>query len=162
MKLVDKHFPHHHKFNKIFNRNTIKVSYSCMDNMESMIHKHNAKILNPLPENTGNMCSCREKYSCPLNGNCLKRKKSCIKQQCHQKALPKFTLALQQQISKPDTIITQIHSDIAINLTVRNFLNIFGSLKTILNNIVFLGLSLQMLHRTLVVVDDVTCVSQRK
>ena len=73
MKLVDKHFPRHHKFSKIFNRNTIKVSYSCMDNMESMIRKHNAKILNPTPEDTGNMCSCRKKDCCPLNGKCLKK-----------------------------------------------------------------------------------------
>ena len=29
LKLLDKHFPKNHKFHKIFNRNTVKVSYSC-------------------------------------------------------------------------------------------------------------------------------------
>ena len=34
LKLVDKHFPHTHRLHKIFNRNTIKVSYSCMSNVQ--------------------------------------------------------------------------------------------------------------------------------
>ena len=32
LALVDKHFPKNHKLRKIFNQNTIKVSYSCMNN----------------------------------------------------------------------------------------------------------------------------------
>ena len=32
LTLVDKHFPKDHKLRKIFNRNTIKISYSCMNN----------------------------------------------------------------------------------------------------------------------------------
>jgi len=73
MKLVDKHFPSHHRFRKIFNRNNIKVSYSCMDSMASVIHRHNAKILSPEPENDGKMCSCpkKNKDSCILDGKCL-------------------------------------------------------------------------------------------
>jgi len=34
LKLVDKHFRNNSKLNKIFNRNTLKVSYSCMNNMD--------------------------------------------------------------------------------------------------------------------------------
>ena len=30
MKLIVKHFPKHHKYHKIFNKNTIKLSYSCI------------------------------------------------------------------------------------------------------------------------------------
>ena len=33
LKLVDKHFPKKSKLNRIFNRNTLKVSYSCMKNV---------------------------------------------------------------------------------------------------------------------------------
>ena len=33
LQLVTKHFPRSHKLHKIFNRNTVKVSYSCMNNM---------------------------------------------------------------------------------------------------------------------------------
>ncbi len=35
--LIDKHFPPNHKLHKIFNRNTVKVSYSCMNNVKSII-----------------------------------------------------------------------------------------------------------------------------
>ena len=45
MRLVDKHFPCHHKYYKLFNRNNIKLSYSCMPNMSNIIRKHNSKIM---------------------------------------------------------------------------------------------------------------------
>ena len=41
LKLLDKHFPRHHKLHKIFNRNTVKVSYSCTKNIKSIINYHN-------------------------------------------------------------------------------------------------------------------------
>ena len=37
LKLVDKHFPRTHRLHKIFNCNTIKVSYSCMSNVQQLI-----------------------------------------------------------------------------------------------------------------------------
>ena len=37
LRLIDKHFPRSHKLNKIFNRNTVKVSYSCTENMANII-----------------------------------------------------------------------------------------------------------------------------
>ena len=37
MRLIDKHFPGHHKFHKLFNRNSVKLSYSCMPNMKNVI-----------------------------------------------------------------------------------------------------------------------------
>ena len=45
LKLVRKHFPRSHKFNKIFNLNTIKISYSLMPNLKNLIKEHNSKIL---------------------------------------------------------------------------------------------------------------------
>ena len=39
LKLVDKHFPCTHQLHKIFNRNTIKISYSCMSNVQQLIKK---------------------------------------------------------------------------------------------------------------------------
>lgn len=35
MRLVDKHFPCHHKYYKLFGRNNIKISYSCMPSMNN-------------------------------------------------------------------------------------------------------------------------------
>ena len=39
LKLIDKHFPCSNRLHKIFNRNTIKVSYSCTDNTEQHVKK---------------------------------------------------------------------------------------------------------------------------
>ena len=39
--LINKHFPPTHKYRKIFNKNTIKISYSCMPNIKSKISTHN-------------------------------------------------------------------------------------------------------------------------
>ena len=44
--LVEKHFPKENKHRKIFNRNTIKISYSCMNNTKQIIDNHNKRILN--------------------------------------------------------------------------------------------------------------------
>ena len=57
LSLVDKHFHKDHKLRKIFNRNTIKISYSCMSNTKRIIDNHNKRILNhlnslPTPEKT--------------------------------------------------------------------------------------------------------------
>ena len=46
-KLVKKHFPRNNSFHKIFNKNTIKISYSCMRNIGSIIALHNKSILRP-------------------------------------------------------------------------------------------------------------------
>ena len=43
LQLVTKHFPRSNKLHKIFNRNTVKVSYSCMNNMSNIIKGHNKK-----------------------------------------------------------------------------------------------------------------------
>ena len=40
--LVKKHFPPKHKYRSLFNKNAIKLSYSCMENVEQIIKKHNA------------------------------------------------------------------------------------------------------------------------
>ena len=71
LDLVDKHFPHHHRYHKLFNRNNIKTSYSCMGNMATIISRHNAKILNPAPAEDPCTCNCRKPDTCPLSGKCL-------------------------------------------------------------------------------------------
>ena len=61
-----------HQLHTILNRNTVKISYSCMPNMKNIINNHNNMIIKnnrtnpPTPE-----CNCRIQYSCPLNGKCL-------------------------------------------------------------------------------------------
>ena len=71
LKLVRKHFPRSHKLSKIFNLNTIKISYSSMPNVKNLIKQHNSKILNKDRDKIQRPCNCRIKESCPLNGKCL-------------------------------------------------------------------------------------------
>ena len=44
--LLDKHFGRNHKYHKIFNRNNVKISYSCMDNIKNIISSHSKEIAN--------------------------------------------------------------------------------------------------------------------
>ena len=73
IKLVKKHFPKHHKLSKIFNTNTLKLSYVCLKNMSSIIKQHNTKILSNSNNIQNRLCNCRNRNDCPLNGNCLKK-----------------------------------------------------------------------------------------
>ena len=75
-KLIDQHFRKNHKYHKIFNRNTLKMSYSCMSNVADRIKAHNNKILNQetsqsITDSDQEKCNCRQKEECPLNGKCL-------------------------------------------------------------------------------------------
>ena len=71
LKLIDKHFPQNNILNKIFNRNKVKVSYSCTDNMQSIINKHNNRIMNNIPNETQNQsCNCRNPNECQMENLC--------------------------------------------------------------------------------------------
>ena len=71
LKLIDKHFPRNHVLNPIINRKTVKISYSCSPNIDSIISSHNKKVLsgNGKATNTEN-CNCRDKVNCPTPGKC--------------------------------------------------------------------------------------------
>ena len=70
LNLIDKNFPKENELHKICNRNTLKLSYSCMDNMETIIKAHNSKIINKDHNKTQETCNCRKKEDCPLPGKC--------------------------------------------------------------------------------------------
>ena len=72
LQLIKKHFPKEHKFHKIFNRNTLKSSYSCMPNIKTKINAHNREILRNTPSKNTKHCNCQQKENCPMNGACLK------------------------------------------------------------------------------------------
>ena len=84
LQLIDKHFPKNSPLSKIFNRNTVKISFSCMPNVASIIKSHNSRVLGcatPAPAATVTQgrgarsgprkCNCRVPQGCPLDGNCL-------------------------------------------------------------------------------------------
>ena len=76
LKIVDESFPRDHPLRKIFNRNTLKLSYSCMPNIKNIITSHNKSILvrqTPPSQTTTQQrdCNCRKKDECPASGKCL-------------------------------------------------------------------------------------------
>ena len=72
LQLIDQCFRANHPLKKIMNRNTVKISYSCLPNVQRIIHAHNSKLLNQdhNTQQSSRNCSCTNR-PCPLSGNCL-------------------------------------------------------------------------------------------
>ena len=70
LRLLRIHFHRQHAFRKIFNKNTVKLSYSCTKNIASIISGHNKNITKIAPPVT-RLCNCRIKEQCPLDNKCL-------------------------------------------------------------------------------------------
>ena len=71
LSLIDKHFPPHHKLHKLFNQNNVKINYSCLPNIKSIINAHNRKILYPSPVIGRRTCNCINIPQRPLQQKCL-------------------------------------------------------------------------------------------
>ena len=69
LHLLVKHFPANNKLQKKFNNNTVKVSYSFMKNMGSIISGHNHNIINLKQKSFG--YNCKKKDKCLWNDECL-------------------------------------------------------------------------------------------
>ena len=72
--LIDKCFPKEHQLNKLLNRSTVKLSYSCMPNIKSIISMHNrSKASKSIPAETNKeqrLCNCQSNRECPLDKKC--------------------------------------------------------------------------------------------
>ena len=73
LKILDSSFPQRNPLHKLFNRNTVKISFKCMPNMSQSISRHNALLakdtqepLQPLKRT----CNCRRGNPCPVSGQC--------------------------------------------------------------------------------------------
>ena len=66
LQLTNRHFLKSHGLHKIFNRNTVKVSYSCMQNMSKIYKGHSSKITSTLCEQLA-LYNCRVKERCPMD-----------------------------------------------------------------------------------------------
>ena len=104
------HFSKSNKLHRIFNRNTVKVSYCCTENLSSIIKTHNKKVTNEkiTPKD---QCNCKNKTTAHL----MITAKQVI---LYINALPQSPLIqtkyAQEQLketSKKDTIITRHHSE---------------------------------------------------
>ena len=73
-KFLRKHFGKNHKYQKIFNKKNIKVSYSCIDNMKKIINSHKKYVTSKKDQVNQNLCNCRNPDNCPLDNKCLTSK----------------------------------------------------------------------------------------
>ena len=73
LKLVNNHFLAGHQFNVLFNKNNMKVSYGCLDNMAQVIKRHNNKILYNDHPRSEEACQCRNQNECLLMVSCGKK-----------------------------------------------------------------------------------------
>ena len=69
LQLLSKHFPKDHQMRKIYNKSTLKICDSCMNNISSILCNHNKNILKPKQTSFG--YNCRNKDNFPLDGECL-------------------------------------------------------------------------------------------
>ena len=72
LRIIREEFPTGHPLHKLFNKNTVKISYSCMPNIKQKINNHNRKLLNQhTTQPTTRTCNCRIPANCPMEGKCL-------------------------------------------------------------------------------------------
>ena len=69
LRIIDSSFPQGNPLRKLFNRNTVKVSYKCMPNMSSIVSKHNTVLLHDdQQQQQVQGCNCQGgPDNCPLN-----------------------------------------------------------------------------------------------
>ena len=58
--------------NKILNKSTLKISYSCLPNIKSILDSHNKKIANNV-NNQVPTYDCKNLNDCPVKGSCLEK-----------------------------------------------------------------------------------------
>ena len=74
-KLLKGNFPSGDPLHKIFNKNCVKLSDSCMPNINGIINKRNIAKLSKEKNKVIAKCNCRDKVRCPLEGKC---KQECV------------------------------------------------------------------------------------
>ena len=63
LKLIAKHFPKNSRLHKIFSKNTVKVSYSCMPNLASIMKVHNYEVSKDTSMCMQKPCNCQKNTS---------------------------------------------------------------------------------------------------
>ena len=76
LSLIDQHFPKANPLHKIFNRNTIKLSYSCMNNVKLIISSHNKSVIRKSTN------SDKDKKNCNCRKPELTTASSCMEDRC--------------------------------------------------------------------------------
>ena len=78
INLVERHFTDRHPLKPIFNKNNMRVSYCCMQNIGAVIKRHNARILYEDGGVVDKNCNCRNKEECPMKEEEVSCQAKCI------------------------------------------------------------------------------------
>ena len=74
LRLIDKHLDGNNLLKKIFNRKTIKISYSCTYNLYKIISNHNKDLMEKSCVDrqylSKPLCNSRVRDECPVGGKC--------------------------------------------------------------------------------------------
>ena len=72
-RIQEKHFNRGNDLSKLFNRNKLKITYSCMPNINAKITAHNKALLasTSVNEIVTKSCNCQKSKVCPSNGKCV-------------------------------------------------------------------------------------------
>ena len=73
LRLIDKNFPKNNPLNEILNRKTVKMSYSCTENVDQILNRHNKRLLmkeTQAPRQQSE-CNCKIPQNCPVKNKCL-------------------------------------------------------------------------------------------
>ena len=126
LKLVRKHFSKH-RYHKICNKNNIKISYSCMDNMEKKVKKHNHNLLDRTIQ-TNETVIVAQIMLVPQMVN-VYHQTLFIQLKFLLATITTETniLASARQNSKPDQVTIRIHLKTDKKKKTLNFLNIYGT-----------------------------------
>ena len=65
---MEKHFKKGTFMGKLFNKNTLKISYSCCPKIKSRIAGHNGRLLVDKVDTNLDRCNCHVKAECPMKG----------------------------------------------------------------------------------------------
>ena len=79
--VIDKCFPKNHSLNKIFNRHTLKLSYSCLPNMNAVISLHNK---NMLAQDGATAAPLQKQTRMPTPRKLFERKRGVPSNSCHR------------------------------------------------------------------------------
>ena len=106
-----------------------KVSYSGLLNFANMTTLHNNRILCEGKTQDQPKCNCRQKDTCPLEGNCLDKEYTNAIWKRIPPVTESNTTVLQKIHLKTNFISTTIASSTRVRKTTQNYLSISGKWK---------------------------------